>query len=361
MFRAGFLLVFFLNSIFAAKYVIVEDGVLVLNKDNFQEVIKDNEFVLVEFYAPWCSPCKALQPEYAKAAKQLEKKKSTIKLGKVDVTVEEELTEQLNVTGFPTLKLFISGSSIDYSGIKSADNIVLWLEKKTGPPAKDLGSIEAAEDFIEEYKIVVIGFFSDQSTNNENAKNFLKVASGSDKIRFGISGDKDVRDEFEVADNSIVLFKKFGNRNVVYNGAADEDSLKKFIKSNTLPLLADVNDEASDIIFSGEFKTILFIFLSKDNQNEYDAISKAARSIAKPFKGKVIFARVDAEREENQRIMDFFKIEKNSVPTARLIDLNEGLPYKPESNDLTAKNIKKFVQDFLDGKLKPYKEPVKVS
>merc|ERR1711992_327729 len=163
-----------------------DEGVAVLTVENFDEVIEGNEFVLVEFYAPWCGHCKALAPEYAKAAGILAEKESKIVLAKLDATEESALAEKFEVRGYPTLKFFKNGKALEYGGGRTADTIVNWVEKKTGPPAKALANAEEAKAFIDGKTVAVFGCFKDEAT--DGAKAFLSAASSMDDVAFGITG-----------------------------------------------------------------------------------------------------------------------------------------------------------------------------
>ena len=117
-----------------------EDNVLVLTEENFKNVIENNKFVFVEFYAPWCGHCKTLAPEYAKAATQLAENESPIKLAKVDATEEGSLAEKYDVRSYPTLKFFTNGIPTAYgtetrctqyfvgNRPRTADAIISWVE-----------------------------------------------------------------------------------------------------------------------------------------------------------------------------------------------------------------------------------------
>jgi len=113
-----------------------ENDVLVLTKDNFDDVVTSRDNILVEFYAPWCGHCKQLTPEFEKAAKELKEADPPVALAKVDATVETDLGTRFDVSGYPTLKFFKNGRSFDYDGPRQAEGIVRYMKERSSPDWK---------------------------------------------------------------------------------------------------------------------------------------------------------------------------------------------------------------------------------
>ena len=94
----------------------------------------ENEYLLVQFFAPWCIHSRRLAPEYSKAAGVLARNNSSIKLAKVDATEETDLADYYNITHSPTLVFFKKGELIEYGGGRTSDSIISWVEEN-GPKA----------------------------------------------------------------------------------------------------------------------------------------------------------------------------------------------------------------------------------
>jgi len=351
-----------------AEEIKSEENVLVVTEKNWDKAVTSENSVLVEFYAPWCGHCQSLAPEYAKAATQLKEEKSDITLAKVDATVETKLAEKYGVQGFPTIKFFKKGTPIEYGGGRTSDEIVAWLNKKTGPPAKTLGTAEEVKAFVEPKDVVVVGFFSDDKS--ELAQAFIKAAEGMDDVEFGITTPGSSGD-YEVKDDKIVVLKKFDDLRVDYSGEADADAISKFVKAESLALVTEFSDEAAPKIFGGDIKSHLLLFVSKKS-DAFKATLDTFTNVAKSYKGKVLFVYIDTDVEDNGRVLEFFQLKPEDCPTLRLIQLEGDMTkYVPEKKDLDEATISAFVKDFVDGKLSPHlmteevpedwdKEPVKV-
>nr|AQQ10870.1 disulfide isomerase [Conus miles] len=334
----------------ACEEVKQEEKVYVLNDKNFDNFVKENEFVLVEFYAPWCGHCKRLAPVYSEVAGKLMDEGSSIKLAKVDATVETDLAGKFEVKGFPTIKFFENGKPKDYTGGRETPDIFNWLKKRTGPPAQDLKTSEEAKTFIDSNEVIVMGFFKDQE--GEGAAAFKKTAAGIDDIAFGITSEESVFKEHKMKKDGVVVFKKFDEGRNDFSGDFEEAAMTKFIKDNRLPLINEFTQETAQKIFTGDVQSHLMLFVKKEEAKDTLDTFKAA---AGEFKGKVLFIYLDTAKDENEHIMGFFGLKATDAPAMRLIQLGEDLAkYKPESDSLDKSTIKKFVQDFLDGKLKPH-------
>jgi thioredoxin len=73
-----------------------------LTKDNFEKVITESPMVIVDFWAPWCGPCRGFAPIYEQAAES----HADVVFGKINTDQEQELASAFNIRSIPTLMVF---------------------------------------------------------------------------------------------------------------------------------------------------------------------------------------------------------------------------------------------------------------
>ena len=96
-----------------------------INKNNFQNEIMDSEkTVLLDFWAPWCAPCRMVVP----IVEEIASERRDIKVGKINVDEEPELANKFSIMSIPTLVVMKNGKIIQQvSGVRPKNAILEML------------------------------------------------------------------------------------------------------------------------------------------------------------------------------------------------------------------------------------------
>jgi protein disulfide-isomerase A1 len=339
-----FALLGFINSALAFP---TEEGVLVLDDDNFDDAIAQHEFILVEFYAPWCGHCKQLAPEYAAAAQKLSGE--TAKLAKLDATEAKDAAQRFDIKGFPTLLFFKNGKKMEYNAGRTANDIVNWVKKHSGPPAKTLSSTDDVLALQESGDAVVVGYFAD--AESANAKAFLALAGSDDNLEYGISSDDSVKEHLTLSADTIVVLKPFDNKRAdfVVGDSFDASAAGAFITEESTPLVQTFSQAGARKIFSSPIQKHALFFTDKMKPH-HGEVKDVFTGVAKNFKGTALVVNVPSSEA---KVTEYFGV--TEFPSFVFVDMSSGSSLKkyPFDGDLKdAAAISAHMNAVLSGELK---------
>ncbi|KAL3240968.1 Protein disulfide-isomerase [Nakaseomyces bracarensis] len=334
-----------------------DSAVVKLDQTNFEDFIKENPLVMAEFFAPWCGHCKKLAPEYVKAAESL--KADNIALAQIDCDDNRDLCRQLQVPGFPTIKLIKNGDlekAKDYVGGRSADAIVSFMRKQTQPSVQVVDSKAKLDEIKANYSGAIVVDYGVKNLNStfykiadEKADEYLFVSfpSKEDKLAILLPAGDGKYEEMVFSGDKKDLVKE------------DSTVFSDWLKVESLPLFGEISGEVFNSYVDSGLPLAYYFFTEEGQVKEME---KTFIDLAKKYRGKMAFLKLDATKFG--RHADNLSM-KQQFPLFAIHNMTSnhkfGLPQLSEEDyaklskpqQLKAKDISKLVEEVIAGKAEP--------
>ncbi|OIT05272.1 PREDICTED: protein disulfide isomerase-like 1-6 [Nicotiana attenuata] len=327
--------------------------VLELNNDNTKRAIDGNEYVLVLGYAPWCVRSAELMPKFAEAATALKELGSPLLMAKIDAERYPKIASTLDIKGFPTLLLFVNGTSQPYTGGFSAEELVIWARKKTGVPVIRISSDAEASQFLNKYSMFVVGLFDKSEGPDYNE--FTKAAKMDNEIQFVETSNAEIAKHlfpnFKPTNLFLGLVKSEPEKYSEYEGTFSTEGILQFLDDNKFPLITVLTELNAARVYSSSNKLQVLIIAEPD---DFKKNVEPLQDVARKFKSQIMFIFVDI-REDNlaKPFLTMFGLEESKDSVVISFNYRSNLKYLLES-DATPTSIEDFCSGLLSGSVSPY-------
>ncbi|GAB2293534.1 protein disulfide isomerase-like [Dionaea muscipula] len=327
--------------------------VLELNHDNTKKTLDGNQFVLVLGYTPWCPRSAELMPHFAEAANLLKELGSPVLMAKLDAERYPKMASLLDIKGYPTVLLFINGTSQPYTGGFTAEDIVIWARKKTGQPVVRLSSVAEAEYFLKKHNLFALAYFD--QFEGAQYEEFVKAAVADNEVQFVETDSVEIAEllfpDIKPTNPFLALVKSEPERYTIFDSPFQSDGILQFLEYNKFPLVTLLTELNSMKVYSSPVKHQVYIFGDVD---ELKVLREPLQEIARKFKSKILILYVDI-REENlaKPFLTLLGLEESEDIVVAAFDNKIGTKYLLASDPIPV-NIEEFCSGLLQGTLAPY-------
>lgn len=323
-----------------------EEDVGVLTNDTFSGFVNKHSHVFVKFYAPWCGHCKSMVPAYSALAKRF--KEAGVPVVKVDATVESDIASEYGIEGFPTLKLFVNGEPVDYSGERTEEAMYNFVSKKTGPASELLKGEDELKE-LEGQKVSVLLFTPEGE--EDILKAFNAVGSKYDNITFRHSHDEALKKKYHGDKHVLIVHRNFddGHKLLSHPEKLTQSDIADFVQSVRFPIVSDFDESSAERIFGSEAPAI-FLFTDKKDGVEIEEFTKFAKEHSK----RIIFSKSSISDELGARLSEFLGITAADDPSVRIIRFKNNNIDKFKVDEIKQEALAKALDAFEANTLSAY-------
>lgn len=318
-----------------------EGNIYLLDNSNFDEFTK-SRFSFVFFYHH--NTPQILNEQFESAANTLKEKNENITLCKVNYDTEKKILKKYNIMSSNSFYLFRKGFVQEYRGTQSSYNFIEYCLEKIKHRLIKMPFQNFNQTILDNKGVFVIYF----GNNKIKASIVERVSYQIEEYPFYHLSDVLTIGQNKRKLGQVAIYKNFDEKINIFEGKLNEENLIKFIEKYSKPLVQTMSKE---ILYKIYQRKIPYAFYFQDDYNETEEL-KFLREIAKENRGKINFvvSKLEGSNGESE-ISKQFKVKNDSF--LGIVDGREKMKRYILEEKITKESTEKFINNFLDGKLKP--------
>ncbi|KNE72352.1 protein disulfide-isomerase domain [Allomyces macrogynus ATCC 38327] len=224
-----------------------------LNSASFDEVVSQGGPWLLEFYAPWCGHCRHLEPIYDQLGKALAGK---MNVARIDADLDAALGSRFGIKGFPTIKLYRGGQTVEYRGPRTLQALYDYALSAVQPAPVPLVDAAQWAQTTKEYEVAV-AYVYDEATSKDATRAFLSAIEQWTGAGVGaVVASSDAAVASGVKRPAVVVARRgYDEVASIDVKGGDSAAIAAFVRANQYALVPELTDSnAGDLMQAGKVR-----------------------------------------------------------------------------------------------------------